>query len=94
MYNEKEVKGYQRGFLSAVGISVEEVLNYPERDLWDLIYSFCGLNDIALIIDEEDRLLLGTFCGLPEKAQKKVVDDFYGVVLSIKQDLKKEPSNG
>ena len=92
MYNEKEVKGYQRGFLSAVGISVEEALNYPETELWDLIYSFCGLNDVALIIVEEDRLLLGTFCGLREDAQRKVVTEFYRVVISIRHELKRECS--
>lgn len=92
MYDEKEVKGYQRGFLSAVGISVEEALNYPEDDLWDLIYSFCGLNDIALIIEEEDRLLLGTFCGLHGDAQKRIVNDFYRVVLDIRHELKREPN--
>ena len=90
MYDEKEVKGYQKGFLSAVGISVEEVLYLPSDELWDLIYSFCNLNDVALIIEEENRLLLGSFCAFISSEQKKIVDEFYAKVLEIKSDLQKD----
>jgi len=90
MHNEKEVKGYQKGFLNAVGISVEEAIHLPTEELWSLIYIFCGLNDVAMIIEEEERLLLGNFCALEERVQKSVVDEFYLAVLKIRKKLKKD----
>ncbi len=90
MYEEKGVKGYQRGFLNAVGISVEEALSLPSDEIWDLIFSFCNLNNTALIIDEEERLLLGNFCLLEEQAQQKIVNSFCATALKIRAELKQE----
>lgn len=88
MNDEKGVKGYQIGFLNSVGVSVEEVLYMPVNELWPLIFSFCGLNDIVMIFEEESRYVVGRFSDLDEEKQEKVVNDFYAIVLEIREDLK------
>ena len=88
MKDEKGVKGYQIGFLNSVGVSVEEVLHLPVDELWSLIFSFCELNDVMMIFDEEDRYVLGRFSDLPEEDQTRTVSDFHATVLEIREDLK------
>jgi len=83
----QKVKGYQKGFLNAVGISVEEALYLPADELWNLIFSFCDLNNVALILEEEERLLLGSFCNLESEDQQKVTDEFHSKVLEIRSYL-------
>jgi len=82
-----DVKQHQKSFLDAIGLTIEEVATSSGKSLWDIIFGFCSLNDVLLILEEPNRLVLATFCNLDSEKQSHVVDDFCARVLSLKKDF-------
>lgn len=84
---KEKLKGYQEGFLNAIGVSVDEVLTLKDKEIWALIYSFCELNDTIIIFEEKDRYLLGRFCILCEEERNDLIDSFIQKVFKIREEL-------
>ncbi len=87
----EEVKNYQKGFLDSIGLTVTEALNVSDDDLWSIIFGFCSLNDVLLILEEPERLLLASFCDLEINERIKITNKFHQKVLNLKKELN---SNG
>jgi len=87
MCNKRKVKGYQKGFLKAVGLSLDELLKSSKEEIWAMIFSFCSLNDSLIIKEEEERYILMSFCNVKKEEQSKIVDDFLKITLRIRKDV-------